>query len=240
MPRMANLPESSDMNNPEPTPTPAEPSWERWEPVSFKPTTLKPGAAGGNKLAATGGKPTVEKVDAEAVRRAAQDEGYRAGFESGRAEGYQAGHEAAQAEGRQLAAQLGAAIERFDQGVANLEQDVAQQLLNLALGIARRIVGDTLEAQPETVLASIREALAQLPAQHAVIHLNSEDAELIRTHHGDALARAGHRILDNPQLARGDVLVDAGGTQVDSRLATRWQRVWEALEPEPMVKRNTP
>jgi flagellum-specific ATP synthase len=67
-----------------------------------------------------------------------------------------------------------------------LEKEVAQELLNLALGIARRIVGETLEAKPEVVLATIREALAQLPAQHAAIHLNSEDAELIRTQAGDA------------------------------------------------------
>lgn len=226
------------MKNSASTPLPAEPNWERWEPGSFGQPARTPGSHGSNKIAATGTKPAVEKVDPEAMRRAAQDEGYRAGFDSGRTEGYQAGQEAAQAEGRQLAIQLGAAIERFDQGVARLEQDVAQQLLNLALGIARRIVGDTLEAQPETVLATIREALAQLPSQHAVIHLNSEDAELIRTHSGDALARAGHRILDNPQLSRGDVLVEAGGTQVDARLATRWQRVWEALEPEPTAKRD--
>ncbi len=228
------------MKNPASTSATAEPNWERWEPGSFSQPAGKPSIGGLQKVAATGAKPVAEKVDVDAMRRAAQEEGYRAGFDRGHAEGYQAGREAAQAEGRQLAAQLGAAIERFDQGVANLEQDVAQQLLNLALGIARRIVGDTLEAQPETVLASIREALAQLPAQHAVIHLNSEDAELIRTHSGDALARAGHRILDNPQLSRGDVLVEAGGTQVDARLATRWQRVWEALEPEPTAKRNTP
>lgn len=228
------------MKNPASTPTAAEPNWTRWEPGSFSQPTRKPGINGGPKTAATGAMPFAENLDIGALRRTAQDEGYRAGFDSGRAEGYQAGHEAAQTEGRQLAAQLGAAIERFDQGIARLEQDVAQQLLNLALGIARRIVGETLEARPETVLASIREALAQLPAQHAVIHLNSEDAELIRSHSGDALARAGHRILDNPQLSRGDVLVEAGGTQVDARLATRWQRVWEALEPEPMVKRNPP
>jgi len=228
------------MKNPASTPLPAEPNWERWEPGSFNSPTRKAGSHGAKKISATAAKPATEKVDAEALRRAAQDEGYRTGFEMGRAEGYQAGQEAAQAEGRQLATQLGTAIQRFDQGIAQLEQDVAQQLLNLALGIARRIVGDTLEAQPETVLASIREALSQLPAQHAVIHLNSEDAELIRTHSGDALARAGHRILDNPQLSRGDVLVEAGGTQVDSRLATRWQRVWEALEPEPTVRRDTP
>ncbi len=122
--------------------------------------------------------------------------------------------------------------------MARLEKDVAQELLNLALGIARRIVGDTLEAKPEVVLETIREALAQLPAQHAMIHLNSQDAELMRGVVGDSLGRAGHRVLESSQLARGDVLVETGGTHVDARLATRWQRVWDALEQEPVANRS--
>lgn len=216
---------------------PASTAWERWEPNRFNETPTK-AATAINSRADTGAN-AADRLDIETLRETVHAEAYRAGFESGRHDGLQAGHEAAQAEGRALAMQLGNAIARFDQGVAQLEKDVAQELLNLALGIARRIVGDTLEAQPEVVLASIREALAQLPAQHSVIHLNSEDAELIRTQSGDALARAGHRIHENPQLSRGDVLVEAGGTQIDARLETRWQRVWESVEPEPTVRSTT-
>lgn len=171
--------------------------------------------------------------EAPALSEEARAAGFQAGFDAGRIEGLEAGREAAQAEGRALAQQLGDAIRRFDEGVARLEQDVGQQVLNLAMGIARRVVGETLEAQPEVILATIREALAQLPAQHAVIHLNSQDAELIRSQLGDTLGRAGHRMLEDPQLSRGDVLVEAGGTQVDARLSTRWQRVWDSLEPDP-------
>lgn len=213
------------------------PSWERWEPGSFANTGAAPPATRLKPSA-----PTAAGTDApslQALREAASEEGYRDGFDRGHAEGLEAGRNAALAEGRAQAAQLAQAIVRFDQGVARLEKDVAQELLNLALGIARRIVGETLEAQPETVMASIREALAQIPAQHAIIHLNREDAELIRTQSGDSLARAGHRIHENTSLARGDVLVEAGGTQIDARLETRWQRVWESLEPEPVVHRTS-
>lgn len=176
--------------------------------------------------------------ESDTLRQASREQGYREGFDAGRIDGLAAGQAEAQAEGHALARQLAGAMASFDEGVAKLEKEVAQELLNLALGIARRIVGETLEAKPEVVLATIREALAQLPAQHAAIHLNSQDAELIRTQAGDTLARAGHRILENPQLARGDVLVEAGGTHIDARLATRWQRVWDALEQEPVANRS--
>lgn len=190
------------------------------------------------RVAATPSPSASVGPEAEALRQASREQGYRDGFEAGRIDGLAAGQTEARAEGHALAQTLAAAIVRFDEGVGRLEKDVAQELLNLALGIARRIVGETLEAKPEVVLATIREALAQLPAQHAAIHMNAQDAELIRTQAGDTLARAGHRILENPQLARGDVLVEAGGTHIDARLATRWQRVWDALEPEPVASRS--
>ena len=218
--------------------TPASPAWERWEPNRFNETPTKAATTVSGRTDGTASS-VADRAGIEALRESVHVDAYLAGFESGRHDGLEAGREAALAEGRTLAAQLGSAIERFDQGVTQLEKDVAQELLNLALGIARRIVGDTLEAQPEVILASIREALAHLPAQHSVIHLNSEDAELIRTHSGDALARAGHRIHENPQLSRGDVVVEAGGTQIDARLETRWQRVWESVEPEPVARSAT-
>lgn len=195
-------------------------------------TTARAASAAATSATGSGGT--------DALRETGVQEGYRAGFDAGHAAGLDAGREAAAAEGRALAQKLAEAIARFDAGVARLEQDVAGQLLNLALGIARRVVGETLEAKPEAVLASIRDAIAQLPAQHTMIHLNSQDAELIRAQAGDALGRAGHRILENPNLARGDVLVEAGGTQVDARLATRWQRVWDSLEQDPAASRGAP
>ncbi len=193
---------------------------------------------GGAKRVAATPQPAPAGADIDALRQASREQGYRDGFDAGRLDGLAAGQAEAQAEGQALARQLANAIARFDDGVARLEKDVAQELLNLALGIARRIVGETLEAKPEAVLATIREALSQLPAQHAAIHLNSKDAELIRSQTGDLLGHAGHRIFENPQLARGDVLVEAGGTHVDARLATRWQRVWDALEQEPVADRS--
>jgi flagellar assembly protein FliH len=82
------------------------------------------------------------------------------------------------------------------------------------------------------VLGTIRAALAQLPAHQAVIHLNADDVALLRKHSEEQLTRAGHRIQEDPQLARGDVVIDSGGAHVDSRLSTRWQRVIATLDQD--------
>ena len=77
-------------------------------------------------------------------------------------------------------------------------------------------------------LAVVGEALAQLPHQHAAIHL-STDAFAVRSYLGDALAHAGHRILEEPAMKPGDCLLESGGSQIDATTATRWRRVIENL-----------
>jgi flagellar assembly protein FliH len=163
------------------------------------------------------------------LREATRREGYQAGFDSGRTAGLQAGREAAEADGCQLAAQLAQAISRFEAGAAELEHTVADELLALALEIARKVIHQSVAVQPQTILGVIHEALAQLSSQHAMIHLNPEDAALVRVHAGEQLAHASHRIQEDPQLARGDVVIEAGGTHLDACLATRWQHVIAAL-----------
>ena len=103
------------------------------------------------------------------------------------------------------------------------------EVLALALEIARKVVHQTIAVKPRIILDVIREALLQMPLQHAMIHLNTEDAALVRAHAGEQLAHAGHRIQDDPQLARGDVVIDTGGAHLNARLATRWQNVIATL-----------
>lgn len=165
--------------------------------------------------------PTFAGEETARLREAARREGYQAGFDSGR--------EAAAVTGRELAAQLGQAISRFDSGVAQFEQAVAGEVLALALEIARKVIHQAIAVQPLIILDVIREALLQMPLQHAMIHLNTEDAALVRAHAGEQLAHAGHRIQEDPQLARGDVVIEAGGAHLNARLATRWQNVIAAL-----------
>jgi flagellar assembly protein FliH len=86
--------------------------------------------------------------------------------------------------------------------------------------------------QPESVLSVVREALSQMPLQHASIHLNPEDASLARSRAGDQLAHAGHRIHEDPKLERGDVVIEVGGSHLDATVATRWQRAIASLGQE--------
>ena len=209
---------------PQPKSSPA--AWERWQLTSFNDATGATATRIGSAVmqrppTAVASAPTLVESEASHMRDAARREGYQAGFDSGR--------EAAAAEGRQLAAQLAQGISRFDAGVAQLERAVADEVLALALEIARKVVHQTIAVQPRIILDVIRDALLQMPLQHAMIHLNAEDAAMVRAEGGEQLAHAGHRIQEDPKLARGDVVIEAGGAHLNARLATRWQNVLATL-----------
>ena len=196
--------------------------WERWELASFD-DDAQAKAKAAEALEPVIVPPTAEEV--EAIRQTARAEGLQQGRDQGRAEGYAAGRTEALSEGQRLAA-LGAQLE---EAMASFDQQVAEELLALALDFARQVVRSAIAVKPELVLAVVREALAQLPQTHAMIHMHPEDASLTRSYLGEQLGHAGHRIVEDPRLSRGDCLIESGSSQLDASVATRWRRVAESL-----------
>jgi len=186
-------------------------AWERWELSSLdEKVAAKPGAA-----EPAVAPPTVEELDR--IRQAAQEEGYSAGYAAGRA--------AAQEE----ASRIGDAAAKLERALAGFDQQVGEELVALAVEIARQVLRHEVAARPEAVLEVVREALLQLPHQHAAIYLHPDDAVLVRAAVGESLAHAGHRIHEDPTLERGGCLFETGGSQLDATVATRWRRVVENL-----------
>jgi flagellar assembly protein FliH len=189
-------------------------AWERWELAAFDEVS-RPAAAPVKDEPPAVKPPTEEEV--EQIREQARQEGYQAGWASGRTEVMQA------------ATHLGSAAARLDEAFAGLETQVADEMLALAVEIARQVVRGELVIRPERLLDVVREALAQLPQQHASIFLHPEDASMVRSFIGDQLGHAGHRIHEDAQLKRGDCVIEAGGSHLDASVATRWHRTVEGL-----------
>jgi flagellar assembly protein FliH len=193
-------------------------AWERWELAEFDGTTRKPAAA----------KPEPEKpAQPEVVLPTAED--IERIHQEAHRQGYQAGYSEGQAKARNEAERLGRGATKLETALAGLDAGVADELLALALELARQVVRGEISARPETLLDVVREALEQLPHQHAAIYLNPEDASLARSYLGDQLTHAGHRIHEDSKLARGDCVLEAGGSHLDASVATRWRRVLEGL-----------
>lgn len=209
-------------------PSPSPTAWQRWELGSLDDP---PAAVNANDAAAPSTVATTESLEAlrDEARQLGYQAGHQAGYADGREEGLRAGH--AETEGAlcEQAEKLARALAGFDDAASRLEQHVADELLALALEIARQVVGQAVRAQPRAILDVIHAALAELPLQHALIRLHPQDAALVRELAGEQLAHAGHRLHEDAQLRRGDVLIDIGQTQLDARLVTRWQRAVAAV-----------
>nr|WP_286206655.1 flagellar assembly protein FliH [Thauera linaloolentis] len=172
----------------------------------------------------------------EDIRNAAHEEGRREGHEAGLAaglvEGERKGYEEGRTRAEAEAARLLSLADRLDQSLAEIDREVAEELMALAIELARQMVHDTLQLHPATILDTVRAALQQLPQGHAQIRLHPDDLALVREHMGEQLSHAGHRLQEDFGLQRGDCRIDAQGAQVDATLETRWRRVLESLGRE--------
>jgi flagellar assembly protein FliH len=211
-----------------PKPVSSMTAWERWELASFDEAASATAVASG-KPDAVPPAPTFSAAEIaqlrEDARREGHDSGHQTGLEEGLAEGRTKGEAEALKLGREAAESLLAIAAKLDQQLADLDQTVAEEIVALAAEIARQVVSQAVALKPETIINVVREALTHLPLQHAAIYLHPDDASLTRSYAGEQLSHSGHRIHENAKLARGDVMIEAGSSQIDASLATRWRRV---------------
>lgn len=148
-----------------------------------------------------------------------------------REEGYNAAYNEAYSKGTQRMASL---LDAIGNGIAQAQQDVAQNLLDLALETARQMVIQTLAYKPDVVLNVIREAVDALPHVHTGVHLvvHPEDAAIIRQHMGEQLNHNGWKILEDASITPGGARIETSSSQVDATVETRWKRIVSALGQE--------
>ena len=149
--------------------------------------------------------------------------------EEARKEGYDAGYEEGTARGRVEAMNIHGLLQGLEDPLTRLDQEVAEEILSLSIEVARQMVRHHFAAHPESVAELIREALLQMPQAHAMVHLNPDDLELARDYLGEQLTHAGHRLVEDASISRGGVRIDAGGSQIDATVQTRWRRILDNL-----------
>ncbi|MEW6020941.1 MAG: flagellar assembly protein FliH [Pseudomonadota bacterium] len=233
-------------------------AFKRWEMNSFgdqRPSTLaariaaeereKAAAAAANasRMPAQAAAPAqaVPQVqlptaaELEALREAARAEGYAEGLEEGQAAGYAAGHAEALEQGRIDAAgeidSLRAVASSFSTALAQADDAIASDVLDLALHLARSMVRTAFDVRPELIIPIVREAIEYLPVlqQPAVLALNPDDIEIVRAGLGDEIDKGGWRVVADPQVARGGCKVDTASNQIDATAQARWTRLSHAL-----------
>lgn len=154
-------------------------------------------------------------------------EGFRKGYAKGMAEGYEAGLQKA-AEHEQAMLQLATV---FTGELKKADERIAEELLTLALDIAKAMLKNSLQINHDHVLAVVKESIRYLPVvnQPARILLNPLDAEAVRLNLAEELSEGGWLIIEDQTIERGGCMVETSSNQIDASNGLRWRRISNAL-----------
>ena len=181
---------------------------------AYRPWQLKSLEGGGNKQSR-------DHEDAERIKSINQ-QAYQQGYDAG----YTQGAARATAE----AARLAQLIESVRHETTGLEQRIAEDLVRLALTLARSLVRESLAVHPELVAAIVRESIADVPpfSQGTRLRLHPDDAALLRAHLEQELG-ADWMLVEDPNLVRGGCRIETAAGEIDATMQTRWQKLSAAL-----------
>ena len=200
-------------------------AYQRWELASFGAPEEAP-------------QESQQQIDTEALLAeareqiaAAREQARREGLAEGLAQGYQTGMEQGRAQALEENTLLQQLSQAFGAEIAHAKELVAQDLLDLALDLAKAMLKTTLAIQPERVLPIVNDAIGYLPTlqQPALLFLHPDDALLVRERMGTELASAGWRVLDEAAMERGGCRIETASNQIDAATASRWQRIAASL-----------
>lgn len=152
-----------------------------------------------------------------------QQQAREEGFQQGRREGLEAGKKEIRARVRELEALMQTLTRPLEQLDARIEDELVQ----LALAVAKQLVRRELKTDPGQVLAVVREAMAALPlaARNVRLHLHPEDAALVREMLALGDSERGWLIVEDPVLSRGGCKISSDTSQIDASVERRLHSV---------------
>jgi flagellar assembly protein FliH len=157
--------------------------------------------------------PTAGEI--EAIERRAYEEGYRSGI----------------AEAQQEAKRIAGLLQTLSGAIEAMESDLAESVVTLAVELSRQMVRGALAVRPEVVLPVVREAIESLveSEQRNLLLVNARDADLVRRHLADELAKTGWTVVVDDGVEAGGCRIESAQGDVDATLAERWKQLLSTL-----------
>jgi flagellar assembly protein FliH len=161
-------------------------------------------------------------VDLSGIEREAWEKGYAEGRDAAVA-AVRKEQQATQVELERRVQNLASILDFMAKPIAALDAEVQRQLVSLTGAIARHIVRRELKTQPDEIVAVIRETVALLPmtARDIRVHLNPEDAKLVRSRVVEAGSDRSWNVAEDPLISRGGCRVSSENSTIDATLEQR-------------------
>lgn len=169
--------------------------------------------------------PTAEAL--ERLHQEAWQEGYDLGVEEGRKAGFDAGRQ----EGEKYARQLRALAEALETDRVRQDEELAQEILALALAIARQVVGTSLRVKPELLLTTIREALLSLPSLdgHYRVIVHPDSSQVVKDWLAQEHNHLSWKLVEDEQMEPGGFRFESPHSELDASMRARWREITECL-----------
>lgn len=233
-------------------PSSSKENWTRWIPDPF--STPPPKKAKSEKktevqldLAAQ----AQMQLKLEQALLKAQKKGYAEGYEIGHAEGnkigkaegllqgtnegkekgHQEGYKKGIAEAKAEAEQIQKLNNSFAQALLDIENEIGQNIINLAVRIAEQVLHSTIKTHPEKILELIDNILhLNLDNTTALqLYVNPQDHELINKYIQNNPDMKLWRTVADASITRGGCKAHTALGDIDATIETRWRRVVSTL-----------
>jgi flagellar assembly protein FliH len=197
-------------------------AYERWEMSQFTDGESSIGGAKSKRRDNHAESKEVSQIF-EGVRQEAYNKGLQEGFAVGMAKARQQ----AIVE-KQNFINL---TQHFNEALEQADEQIADDVLSLALDIAKSMLKTKLSVDPAAVLPVVIDAIHYLPyvQKPARILVHHADAQIIREYLGSEIASQHWQIQEDSNIERGGCLVETGANQIDATNEVRWKRISEAL-----------
>jgi flagellar assembly protein FliH len=140
--------------------------------------------------------------------------GYEEGFEQGLKEGREQGQKALTAQIQAFQKMLNDAEAFYTQ----LNPKIEEELVKLALTLAKQIIRREIQTQPGQIVSLVREVLSRLSGNvtDIRIHVHPEDAQLLREHMSQAEQEKSWQVVDDSTVTRGGCRINTSSSIVDA------------------------
>lgn len=177
----------------------------------------------------------IDEAAQQALIQQACDDAYAEGLAQGQAqtalEWQRRMDEYVAQQGQEAAQRLQGVLQTLDASLIDMQQHMAQQVLELACDIARQVVRQELSINPNALQPVVREAVGMLVTEGrpATVRLNPVDMEAMAQPLREEIDAPGVQWIADAAVPAGGCLVESTGTVVDGSIDKRWQRAIAAL-----------
>lgn len=158
--------------------------------------------------------------------------------ENGQQLGYEAGWNAAHNERVVLVQAATTMEEEFER----FKSELSEKLLDLAVLVSKKVIGDTLALHPEQAAQLLNQVLEsmQLHGKAVSLRAHPNTIRVLEAQFGDQQMLGNLRMIEDPKQLQGGFLLQHPEGEVDATLQTRWLRAIEALgRDDPLTPEDT-